>query len=280
MVMVFHGCSRTVYDWLHKQPHVKEESLTDWLLYAISENCSNVYYQAFSRHEESKNGCDWEWWILTSDYRGGSLYNAYRFVVQAKKLQPDNQDNYPSLAYSNKNGIQIELLMNTAKYKNAFPLYLYYSTASGDIKEQMRNFSWIDESVIKLCTSCVNGCYLTFASVVYKLLFHIPRHELVASDLINQALKFSLLDYLFQKDVDVEKVMTKFNNRILREESFWSNHQDIGVYGIKHYGRGIPEYLNMFVERKGKDTEWLQSQMRLDDMGGIGVIDLRNPELN
>ncbi len=66
---------------MKNQPHVKEESITDWLLYDISKNNSNIYYHAFTRNEESLNGTDWEWWILTND-----IYSniAYRFLIQAK----------------------------------------------------------------------------------------------------------------------------------------------------------------------------------------------------
>lgn len=37
--MMFHECSKYVYDWVSRQNHVKEESLTDWLLYEISKKC-------------------------------------------------------------------------------------------------------------------------------------------------------------------------------------------------------------------------------------------------
>ena len=50
-VLVFHQCSAFIYEWLLKQAHVKEESLTDWLLYDISSSNPNIYYKAFSGHE-------------------------------------------------------------------------------------------------------------------------------------------------------------------------------------------------------------------------------------
>ncbi len=46
--MMFHDCSEYVYNWISRQNHVKEESLTDWLLYEISQQCDFIYYQAFS----------------------------------------------------------------------------------------------------------------------------------------------------------------------------------------------------------------------------------------
>ena len=56
--MIFHDASRYCYDWLKAQSFVKEESLTDWLLYYISNHNSNVYYKAFTRNEEASNGSD------------------------------------------------------------------------------------------------------------------------------------------------------------------------------------------------------------------------------
>ena len=67
--MMFHYFSEYIYNWINRQNHVKEESLTDWLLYEISQQCDFIYYQAFSRHEEAQNGSDWEWWILTTEDR-------------------------------------------------------------------------------------------------------------------------------------------------------------------------------------------------------------------
>ncbi len=66
--MMFHDCSEYVYTWISRQNHVKEESLTDWLLYEILQRCDFIYYQAFSRHEEAHNGSDWEWWVLTMHF--------------------------------------------------------------------------------------------------------------------------------------------------------------------------------------------------------------------
>ena len=53
-IMLFHDCSSQLYWWLKKQRHVKEESLTDWLLYQVSEKCPDIYYQAFTKHEEAE----------------------------------------------------------------------------------------------------------------------------------------------------------------------------------------------------------------------------------
>ncbi len=54
--MLFHSLSEKCYFWLKKQQYVKEESLTDWLLYQASLKSDKVFYKTFSRHEEANVG--------------------------------------------------------------------------------------------------------------------------------------------------------------------------------------------------------------------------------
>jgi len=54
---------------MRKQPEVKEESLTDWLLFDVSQKISRITYKSFPRHEEARRtGADWEWWFLFSSF--------------------------------------------------------------------------------------------------------------------------------------------------------------------------------------------------------------------
>lgn len=285
---MFHNCSAYIRDWLLQQPHVKEESLTDWLLFEISQNNPAIYYQAFSRHEESQNGADWEWWILTSDKMSTTYskypnaFNAYRFFVQAKKLLSDGGDNYPNLHYGNRNGLQIDLLIENAKLHHAFPLYMYYSATEPELKEQKKNCCFVDGLTLDWCAECLNGCFLSNAYDVYNLLFFNGRKRLIDVEMLNHSYKVSLLDKLFNIPMDsVERLLTIFNNKIVEYLNPGMNHNSYltqGIYGIKHYGEGIPSYLSLFVERHNKNLAWFESQMRhsLPNVGGVGVIDLRN----
>ncbi len=107
-------------EWIQKQPGVKEESLTDWLLYDISKNLSSVYYHAFTRHEEGRRtGADWEWWFLLDHYY-------LRLHVQAKKLLAE-KDNYLEIQRSNDYGWQINKLRDDSKRVNAIPLYAFFT---------------------------------------------------------------------------------------------------------------------------------------------------------
>lgn len=65
--------------WIDGQPEVKEESISDWLLFDMSQKIRRIVSKSFTRHEEAKlTGADWEWWILYSNV-------AYKFRVQAKR---------------------------------------------------------------------------------------------------------------------------------------------------------------------------------------------------
>lgn len=110
-----------VRKWLIRQPSVKEESITDWLLFDISERIKGIYYRAFTRHEEAgKTGADWEWWFVFRDF-------AMKLRIQAKKLIL-KQDNDPSLAHTNRHGLQIEKLLKDSINENFIPLYAFYTS--------------------------------------------------------------------------------------------------------------------------------------------------------
>ena len=193
--MLFHFTSKYIYDWIKKQTNVKEESLTDWLLYFLSEHDKRIYYKAFYRNEEANIGADWEWWVITNSEFSKSKYDAYRFLVQAKKLKM-SRDNYPLLSYSNKNGMQIDLLINEAKERNALPLYMYYSIAKADYFYP----NDIEIEIVRCCENWLNGCYLSPAITVEDMIFRSPRTKISAEQLLNHALRLSVLDHLIEEN--------------------------------------------------------------------------------
>lgn len=74
-------CSLYVRHWIEKQPEVKEESLTDWLLFELSRRIPRIRYKSFSRHEESRvTGADWHWWFVFDRF-------SFQIRVQAKRLK-------------------------------------------------------------------------------------------------------------------------------------------------------------------------------------------------
>ena len=274
MDSLFHSASNYTFDWLIKQPHVKEESLTDWLLYFLSEKDKRIFYQAFSRNEESAIGADWEWWVL-SDNGYDNSYKAYRFLVQAKKLKKDN-DNYPLLSYSNRNGVQMDLLIESAKYRCAFPLYMYYSTQTAEYSEQIKNFP-NDKDLLGWCEGCVNGCYLSPAMIVKEIIFGSPRMKIDEQQLVNSAFGLSILDYPIKNDCVIQW-LEKVNSFYKQSENFEKNLCAAkGVDGIKHYGSGIPGYINSIIKYRDENLDWIEGEFRhqFEGISGIGIIDFR-----
>ena len=277
---LFHYVSEYIYSWIKRQPKVKEESLTDWLLDRISTGCSRIVYQTFSRWEESQNGIDWEWWVLTGENQNSCT--GYCFLVQAKKLKA-GEDNYPSVAYSNKNGFQIDLLRKSAIQKGALPMYMFYSTASADNLRSKCIEPLFSSSYAEWCRNCLNGCFLSPADLIYKELFDVPRRKLGEEDILGLSLKLSLLDRFNPNSAD--KYMSILNKRYI---NFVQNmeKQDGGIHlshefmhrGIRHHNSDIPNYVWDILQAQGREVEWLQKEFRyqLETLAGVGVIDLRD----
>ena len=163
--------SAYVREWMARQPAVKEESLSDWLLYDISSRLPNVYYHAFNRVEEGRvTGADWEWWILFPDQH-------IRMRVQAKKAF-DDKDNYSEIARTNKYGLQIDKLMQDAATVNAIPLYALFSSTG-------------HASSCKFKQAHPDGVYLAGAEAIYNNYISGPRIRVEAADLISDSIPFS-----------------------------------------------------------------------------------------
>lgn len=270
--MIFHKTSKYCYNWLKAQPFVKEESLTDWLLYYIANHNKNVYYKAFTRNEEASNGSDWEWWILTNEH---SYTKAYRFLIQAKKLKTNDRDNYPLVSYSNQNGYQIDLLITAAKERNALPLYLYYSCCLPDINEQCNNIDYISEKVLRWCEQCCNGCFLTSAFALYRNVFNSPRRKIIDQELINSSFGMSLLDIIWN---DSQTTNTLLHN--LNDHFKTSNNNMSGRNGIVHNYNDLPKYIKTFIKRKDENLSLLDKEFHYEvrNLNGIVIIDNRNIE--
>ena len=268
--MVFHDTSGECYRWLQKQPNVKEESLTDWILYTISERTDRFYYKAFTRNEEARSGADWEWWVLVDDYRG---FCAYRFLVQAKKLKKA-QDNYSLIAYGNRNGLQIDLLIDSAKHRNAMPIYIYYSIALPEIIQQINNFDFIDKSIVAWCEGCTNGAYMAMARSVKRKIFDSPRKKITEVDLLNNSLGLSMCDLLFRSKYSPKEIMDSLNRFYINN---MGDNTAISPNGIKHFGNFIPNYLTTLIDQNEDFPDWYESEFKyhLDDIAGVAVVDLR-----
>lgn len=264
--MIFHSASQYCYNWLESQPCVKEESITDWLLYYISTQSDKIVYKAFNRKEEAFNGSDWEWWILTDTY-------AFRFLIQAKKLK-ENADNYPNLSYNNRRGMQIDLLINSAFEKSAMPFYAFYSCQKPELEKQIKNISYIDESVLKWCKPCINGCFLSSAFWIKEKVLDAPKKSIYAIELLNASFGISIFDY--NTSISMEKV----TDLLLNVDSYYRN-QIGNKKGNAHLLQELPNYVRVLIGNKNNKQQslsWYESEFHndLSSLSGVSIIDLRN----
>lgn len=275
---MFHECSHYIYNWISRQKHVKEESVTDWLLYEISQRCNFIFYQTYSRHEEARNGSDWEWWVLTSGNKRSNNFSAFRFLVQAKKLIPNGMDNYSLINYGNKYGTQIDLLLKAAKNKRAFPLYMFYSIGKPDILEQKKNMqSYRDLLMNNQHEYQDDGCFLSSAFNIYSLLYQTARKIVYDYQILNYSIELSILDFIFESQTkDLDRYFTLLNYK-LENRKYMLTNTNYSIDGNKYTKRSIPNYLKVFIETK-ENINWLDNESELKDISGLGIIDLRRIE--
>lgn len=269
--MLFHITSKYIYSWLQSQSAVKEESITDWLLFNISQQTDMVYYKTFTRNEEAFNGSDWEWWIIAD---GNFGIKAYRFLVQAKKIK-SKADNYPLLSYSNRNGMQIDLLIKSAENKNAMPLYAYYSCCKPDINNQITNIDYISEDLLKWCQDCLNGCFLASAFAVKNYVFNKPKRIIYDNKLIDRSFGLSLLDSLFiSENKSVCKICENLNEHFIH--SYKLNNNTENDRGIIYPLKDIPSYVKVLIERRD-NLDWYENEFHSDikNLSGVAIIDAR-----
>ena len=284
--MLFHEISGKIYVWLKKQPNVKEESITDWLLFELSEKHKRIKYFAFTRNEESVIGADWDWWILTDT-------NAYRFRVQTKKLRPDI-DNWFLISYSNKHGTQIDLFHESAKRDSAYPLYMFYSSTMPNINEQFGAFqNDIFYEMIKWCTDCDCGGFLSPAENIYQVVFGHQKKIITDEFILNASLKLSSFDYFLKCNSEkcINKYLELLNSKYIISKGCKRN------YGFRYEykkpwtntcsDKTIPDWLDSLIRDNNSFEEsqipkWFEIEFRrqLPDVLGFAILDLRKNENN
>lgn len=244
-----------VKQWLINQPAVKEESLTDWLLYDVSVKVPAVLYHAFTRHEEArKTGADWEWWIL---FKKQSL----RLRVQAKKLSP-TADNYPELARTNRYGLQIDMLLNSAKNANAIALYALYSA---------QNLQTMCRRHISHQTG---GVFLAGASRLNTDFITGSRQRIDATDLLSRSVPFPCIACC-PYAVDHKKSLTQFF------ESYFSS--ELETVDDRNTLRGVhsqlPSYISSLLEHREKGVpDWWEKEFQhsIQEFNAVLIYDYRN----
>lgn len=253
--------SMYIKDWINCQAAVKEESLTDWLLYDISNKIKSITYKAFSRHEEARiTGADWEWWFIFHTF-------SVKMRVQAKKIIPD-KDNYPSIAHTNRYGLQIEKLLKNSQDRNFIPLYAFYTSLE---EEVMCNRNINDE-----------GVYMAGGNQIYTDFIECGKKYIYPSDVLIRCVPLScffccpicnegkegfikfLMNY-YESEINADKDVNSKNKSKKHDE----------LQGI--YNR-IPSYVSSFIEYSSKDIpDWWEKEFKnsIEGANAFVVYDAR-----
>jgi hypothetical protein len=281
-IRVFHEISDFLKQWMDEQPHVKEESLTDWMLYQVSLQKNNIKYHATNRHEEAKSGEDWVWWLLMPN-------SAYCFSVQAKKLKGNNKDNWAAINYCNDNGAQIDLLLDKAVREGTYPLYLLYSITNPNTKNQLVSFHDPNlQKMIEWCKTCENGSFISPAFMVADLINNNKRFHLDDEKLLDISICLSSLDWLenhFTERISeglqmIEKLLNLLEQEYAKSKTIVKKYQNNKsfkyFYQESNQGQIIPGYLQKIISY-GNIPKWFSEDPPRDlpSVDGIGIIDLR-----
>lgn len=235
-----------IHNWITSQPEVKEESLTDWLLYDVDSHRPEVIYKAFSRHEEAREtGADWEWWIVFID-------GAVRLRVQAKKLS-STSDNYPGLAHTNKYGLQIDKLLSDARKVKAFPIYAFYSPKTSTSK-------------CPLGKTLPSGAHIAGADMVDKTLLFSKRRVTDSDALALSTPLPCLVCCPLSRDISSVSNLLNFLRRYLSTDI---EHEPSSP--MQGYYESLPPFVSSFIQHRGKVPDWWESEFT-DEITGVKAI--------
>lgn len=244
--------SEEIQEWLVAQPEVKEESLTDWLLYELSKRHPRVSYKSFTRHQEAKStGADWDWVFVFND-------GVVRLRVQAKKLF-SGADNYPGLAKSNRYGQQITMLISSAATVSAYPIYALYSENS-------------------FGTACggsgapATGVYVCGANRVDSALVKV-RKQIQPSDAIAISYPMACLACCPKAQGGSAKKLIKQIYRYF--ESEFESQDEAGSY--QGYSEGIPASVSAVLESDFMFPEWWEREFEREysQVSALVIVDGR-----
>jgi len=244
-----------IREWMEKQPAVKEESITDWLLFEVSNNIPRFYYKSFSRNEEAKEtGADWEWWIVFDD-------STFRLRIQAKKLKIDN-DNYHLLAYANRYGLQIEKLIENSKKDNFIPFYSFYTSKADQVRcgENRNN----------------EGVYLDGAKDIYNRFILPGKKTLKFDDILKYTTPLScILCCPITRHKDGGKGFKEFLISYYPEETILDDHNKNQILG--EY-KEMPKHIHIFLESvKEGLPDWWEKEFssQIKEVNSLAVYDAR-----
>lgn len=306
----FHFISEDMFYWIQRMPYVKEESITDRIIYDLNRRNPFVICHEFKRNEEAINGSDWEWWILFNDLEKDNMVSnnvgrfddvlALRCRVQAKKLARDKGDNYHLFQYANRNGLQIDLLRKQAVQDKAYAIYALYSDCIRT--NNVIDLEFCNDQLSNICANCRNGIFLISANKIYKNYVIRGKQKINREDIVNQSLPASMLDYFigavtqYYCDWYIDRKYAYWNWKQL-EEIKSAIEKEVRLMHFEqkniHKYKDFPNYLKeLIVESDNKrgvsrvenylqDNYWGEFEStESTTLSGVGIIDMRSKSID
>lgn len=237
--------STSIKHWFSRQPEVKEESITDWLLDDLSSKESTVIYKQFSRYDESHlSGADWEWWFILSSNK---FFSA---VVQAKKLVP-KKDNYDGIMHKPKTTIsrpktelQIKTLRTFAKQNSFAALYAFYS---------------LEDNIKCPIIKNTEGVFIIPADDIHRLFVRTRKRKILPERIIRESLPLScmLCCPLIKRTTGITKNLPKafedflYKKFIKQTNPLTDNSNSPSPVGFKNQ---LPAYVGQIIRESAGQT--------------------------
>lgn len=153
----FNECSAEIKRWLQREPEVKVEILTQWLLRELSKCSKNIHYKHFTFPDrELTTRADWQWWFVIS--------NNLSFVAHACAIKPgDAGVQNTTMDYGNPAFYVLYNTndQNTAKCKNGKSLdgiFLAEASKLREVFNENKNLSAPEILALSNPASCMVGC--------------------------------------------------------------------------------------------------------------------------
>jgi len=250
-------CSLYVRQWIEKQPEVKEESLTDWLLFELSRRIPRIRYKSFSRHEESRvTGADWHWWFVFDRF-------SFQIRVQAKRLKASGNSR-PAILYPRGTCDQITKLIDDAKAHNYLPLYAFYAAGA---PAAMCGRKLTDEGVY------LAGALRVFGVSVAKTATPLKSASLLA--ISNPLSCLICCPYTSGPDGLLAFVTAYYGSEIPLPPDGDPREGEDGPPRIPGYHAEAPAYVQRLLHREDSPEYWEGKREALGDMRALVVYDGR-----
>ncbi len=248
--------------WMNRHPSVQGQSITDWLLYDMSERTERMYCGTLDKDEAVREtGADWEWWFVFD-------YYALKLRVHAKKMDHGG-DNYGSVAYANRLGLPTETFLAQSITENFVPLYAFYIAHTNDTMCSKRK---TDE-----------GVYLAGARTLYDRFAADVEQPVSDTDILRVTVPLSCLICCplctDQNDGFVDFLhayFTKDAERRVEDDEGLARDDRLNVRGMH---RQLPEHVSSFLKhaQDGVPQSWAEEfSGHVEHVNALVVYDARN----